>query len=305
MKKQGFLFCSDLHLRATTPRARIDEFETSMWSKVEEILDFADEEHLTPVIAGDIFEVPKSPYWITNRLMHLIGNREVYATAGQHDLPNHLWANLEQSALGNMQAAGFFKGMIGSHYLQEQDTALHFYPWGSTLGSLPEDYKSQAKYHVAICHQLTYQGTTNMKGASKASSMLRKMAGFDLVVIGDNHKAFIEEDDGRYLISPGSMMRSSADQMDHVPGFWLWEPGEEPERCEFDCMLPAEEVLTREHIEKDKERKDRLDSFVATVNTEYALEICFESNLQEHLAANEVSKDVRTIIQECVEGDDQ
>lgn len=294
-----FLITSDWHIRNTTPKARLDNYQAALWNKVEQIMALAKEHDAHILFGGDLFDVPKSAIESTVKLVSTLGNQFLCGIPGQHDLPNHLIKNIDKCSFGLMLECGYVRGLEGS--VEFEDTSVHFFPWGSSLGPRKEPGLA---YNIAVCHTLTYKGKSDI-GGIKAKTLLRKMKGFDLIVVGDNHKTFVVEHEGRYLVSPGSLMRQDADQFDHEPSVFLWKagPNSVPERIRLK-VTASTRVLTREHLDRQKERESRLDAFIETVNTKYDVDINFMDNLKKFMNKNQTNARVQELVWEATNADE-
>ena len=92
---KGFLFTSDWHLRDSVPVCRTDDFINVQWEKVEFILQYAKDNDLIILHAGDIFDKAKSSPAVEAKLIHLLETYSIQfcCVAGNHDL---LWHNKNQ-----------------------------------------------------------------------------------------------------------------------------------------------------------------------------------------------------------------
>ena len=127
---------------------------------------------------------------------------------------------------------------------------------------------------------------------------MREYKEYDLIVSGDNHQNFMFQDGRRYLYNAGSLMRMTAGQLDHRPEVGIYDTETKTLEMVKVPIRPAEEVLSREHIEEAKERDERLEAFVKSLKTDYGLELSFRRNLEEFFKANEVRESVRELILE-------
>lgn len=176
------------------------------------------------------------------------------------------------------------------------------FPWGAKL----RPYKSLSKglqgtRKVALVHTLTYSGKPSWPGmqAYEAKELLRIMEGFDLVVVGDNHQPFVVEHKGRLLVSPGSMMRMSADQIDHRPRVYLWYAKEN--RVEPVYLPIKHGVIDEAKSAQRHARDERLDAYVNKLKRGAGMGLSFERNLEAYCKENRVEKSVQQIIYDAME----
>jgi len=302
------ILMADLHIRPGKPQSRIDDFQKAMWDKWHFVLNLSEENHVCPIlIAGDIGQEPEWPNWLLRKFIRETRETtdcEIFVIPGQHDLPNHNLELWEKSAFGVLSAAGVIisLGIPGSSGTNEIQAGYAGYLYGFSYGKEiqhPEAIET-GRIRIAMSHQLVLenevQGWEQGIGVS-GLSLLKKFPEYDLILTGDNHKSFVVQYRGRFLVNPGSMMRSSADQIDHAPQVYLWYA--EERRVEV-VYLPCEpNVLTREHIEKQQEKDRRMEAFVQSVKPG-ELKIKFEDNMKEHLELNPALPEVEKKIWDSI-----
>lgn len=289
------ILTADLHIRADKPRARIDNFQEAMWRKFEFILALSDRNGACPILAaGDLGDESEWPNWLLREFIYPIATghpKEIFVIPGQHDLPNHNIKLWPKSALGVLSAKETIYLLLEDPMPVNCTTdavVAHPFPYGVPI-TRPE--KTGAIYNIAMSHQFVLEGKGKGWETEKGTpglSLLKKFPEYDLILTGDNHKPFVVEHQGRLLVNPGSMMRTAADQIDHTPRVYLWYAQEK--RVE-PVYLPIEEgVLSREHLEKKKEKDDRMDAFVASLKNTGERKKSFEGNMKAHLKENPASK---------------
>jgi hypothetical protein len=154
---------------------------------------------------------------------------------------------------------------------------------------------------------------------------MRKMKGFDLIVTGDNHEQFgafkqhrifdtvppdefpicqkeIEAAGGikecQLLVNPGSMMRTSAKQIDHEPAVFLWYADTNTVvRVPFP-IDPA--AVSREHIERTEQHDERMEAFVESIEGRVDMDLTFEDNVRRRCKEAKVGQPVRDIVEEVI-----
>jgi predicted phosphodiesterase len=173
-------------------------------------------------------------------------------------------------------------------------------------GLKPEDWKNYETNKIKgrtyfVWHQMVYQGKLPWPGCTDpmAAKLLRKYPQYDLIVTGDNHKPFVEEYEGRILVNVGSMMRTTADQIDYKPAVWLWYA--ETNTVEK-VYLPIEEnVISREHLEIKEQRDNRMNAFIEKMDDSWDAGLSFEQNLEAYKKTNKVKKSVMSIIYQSLD----
>lgn len=289
-KTPDAILCSDIHLREQTenPVCRIDDWWVAQWKKIDFISDLQKQYGCPVIHAGDLFDHWKpSPHLLSMTIEHLPAN--FWTIYGQHDLPQHNLELAYKSGINTLERAGRLTIFNDCHFGQfpkEASMLMHL--------SKTETIK------VLVWHTFNFQGKTPWPGceALPANKLLKKYPEYDLIVTGDNHQSFTEEYEGRLCINPGSMMRMTADQADFKPSVYLWYAETNTVKRVY---LPIEsDVISREHIDRKRERDDRLDAFVGRLNTEWEAEVSFEENVTRMIKENKVSEMIEKIVEKAV-----
>jgi len=296
MKKPTAIICSDIHLREDAPVCRTDNYFEAISKKIKFIKDLQFEYDCPVLDGGDLFHRWKnSPGILTWAIKNF--PEKMITVAGNHDLPQHSMDMYHRSSLAVLQAAGKINvGGDGSFFKIEKDVVVVTCPWNCKI---PEVFKMYSSYKkILLIHAMTYHKEVPFPGAEKtitnARGFLDKAKEFDLIIIGHNHKQFIVEQDGRILISPGSVLRMSADQIDFQPKVYLWY-------SEDNSIMPVnipidKETVSREHL-KGSEGENRAEAFVERLREDVELGVSFEKNLERFFYTN---KDIKPAIEKEV-----
>jgi hypothetical protein len=87
--------------------------------------------------------------------------------------------------------------------------------------------------------------------------------------------------------------------MDHKPCVFLWYA--KHNRVEPYYLPVREDAITREHIQSQEEREERIEAFVDRLNQEYAIGLSFQDNLKAFFQENNVRDSVKDIIWKAIE----
>lgn len=177
---------------------------------------------------------------------------------------------------------------------------------GVHWGQDPKDHALLSFGHIAerailVWHRMVWQGKRLWPGQSDPSAVaiLKKYSDYDLILTGDNHKAFTETYEGRLLVNPGSLTRQSAEQIAFTPRAYLYFA--ESNTVEA-VLLPIEkEAVSRSHIEKNEQRSERIDAFIDKLEGEWQAGMSFESNLEEFFKTNRVRTSVQNLTYKAIE----
>lgn len=290
--EREMICAADIHIRKTRPRARKDDFFGAMGRKLRFILELA-KKSPPLVIAGDFFELAKPGEELLAWVIGLLNGYGVKPVVipGQHDLPGHSLHRLYESGVGVLAEAGAIDLLVppADDSVYWHGLAIYGCPYGRE--PIAPDNGGEPKillWHHMVIQQPLWPG----QKADKGHLILKKYPQFDIIVTGDNHQSFAvasQPPGNRWLINPGSMMRTRSDQIDHRPCVYEWNDGVVKQH-----FLPVEEdVWDLEEIEQEKGKEARHNAFVERLDTTAEVGVLFEDNLEAHLEANQVRQPVR------------
>ena len=292
MKKASAILTSDWHLRETTPVCRTDDFAAALWKKVSFVRDLQ-KEHGCPVLhAGDLFHHWKpSPNLLSLTMVNIPD--QFYTIYGQHDLPQHNFEERHRSGIYTLEQAGSLKVLPAVHWGQDPEKPSFVIKGISQPGLCDR--------HILVWHKMVWQGKRLWPGQTDPSAIaiLKKYKEYDLILTGDNHKAFTETYDGRLLVNPGSLTRQVADQIDFKPRVYLYYADEN--KAEPVYLPIREDAVTREHLDRGEERSDRISAFIEKIDGEWQAGMSFEANLEEFFKTNQIRTSVKDIIYKAIE----
>lgn len=298
------ILTADWHIRPDTPECRTDEFLTAQEKKVQFIVDLSEGYGCPILIAGDIGNRHQWANWLLRWFVWMVKDIDIIAIPGQHDLPGHNIEEVERSAQGVLSVTDTIDLRLSTFITIEKDFNLTSFPYSTPIthfkkanqkhrrgGSLPD---------IAITHQMIIENKPLWSGqeAPKGHQLLKKYPEYNLILSGDNHNPFVSEHKGRVLVNPGSLMRTTAAQINHKPRVYLWWAETNKVKPVY---LPIEKgVVSRKHIEQEEERDERIDAYVEHMKTDYEIGFSFEGNLERHIEINKVGERVRNKIWEMI-----
>ena len=298
--KANAILCADLHIRPDTPICRTDDFFGAMECKIDFILNLSKEHDCPILIAGDIGNKPQWPNWLLEWAINKFKGHEIICIPGQHDLPNHRLDLWEKSGVGVLHAAGAIRLIIDQIVRSDLDLPIFFtsyFPYGIKLQSPATSHRPA----IALTHQMIIENKPLWPGqeAPKGNNLLKKFPEYDLILSGDNHNPFVAEYQGRKLVNPGSMMRTSADQESHRPRVYLWYS----ETNDIEAIyLPIKQgVISRSHVGVAKERESRNKAFIERVNSDIEIDLSYEKNLENYFNKYRTQKRIVEKTWEAVE----
>jgi len=186
----------------------------------------AEEEDIPVVIAGDIFDTYRSPPELVNFVIRLFRGLTVYAIPGQHDLPNHVYADLHRSSYGTLIEAGVIKNLDPTVIVPDADESPNMWMWAFPWGFMPNpvDLKISGVKLVVIHKYVWLNEKTCYPGAPQEASLAvlkKQLVGYDAAVIGDNHKGFHTQVGSCVVLNCGGFMARKSDERNYKPGFGI------------------------------------------------------------------------------------
>jgi len=308
------ILAADLHLRATRPRCRKDDYRAAQERKLRFILDLA-RQSPPLLVAGDFFHVARPGEELLAWVIGLLDEYNVVPVVvpGQHDLPGHSLEQLHRSGVGVLEAAGAVNLIIDPKSplwlpylyadLDNTDMYVHGCPYGTEPSKTVTGHPGVLLWHHMVINEVPiWPGQV----ADKAHSLLRKYPQFNLIVTGDNHESFAIAGANRpgapfkhqWIINPGSMMRMTAAQTGHRPCVYGWNNGKVKHH-----PLPVEDdVFDLTELEEAKGKDARIQAFVDRLESRWEAGLSFQKNLEEFLRANPVDAETEALVRGCLEG---
>jgi hypothetical protein len=285
-KRADAILCADLHIRPDIPVCRIDNFFAAMEKKIDFILALSKQHDCPILVAGDLGHKPLNngwPTWLLEWTIRKFEGHDIIVIPGQHDLPNHRIDLIDQSGAGVLHAAGaidlFCKHETLIH--KSQKFLMSTFPYGIDICQ----YLYHKEYpHIAMAHMMVIENKPLWPGqeAPNGHQLLKQFKKYNLTLTGDNHQSFTAEYEGRVLVNPGSMMRTTADQINHRPRVYLWYAETNEVEPVYLPIENGEKVISRIHIDVAKERSDRMNAFVTRVKNDVEIELSYETNMTNY-----------------------
>ena len=205
---------SDIHVRATAPINRKDDYVEAQFRKLRQVIDYANEIGAPILSAGDLLDKPTIPYWLLNRLIKELRrlDRSLICIAGNHDQKGHSVETLHEGSLLTLDMARAVQ-LVGGRvqfYEPVMLCAAHF-------GTEPEKPVA-GMYNILMLHEPVYEKTVPffMKDGLAIKGLEKKYPGYDLYLAGDIHLPAVASK----TVVTGSMMRSSLNQKEVKPRFY-------------------------------------------------------------------------------------
>lgn len=277
------ILTSDWHIRETTPECRLDNFEQTMWEKIDFVAKLQKQFRCPVLHAGDLFDHWKpSPYLISKTIERL--PKQFITVYGNHDLPQHSMQLYDKSGV----------------YTVAKGQGLEILPFGYWNDTPEKDkYLPIKTKKVYIWHKYVFKNKNIHIKGDFAHKLLKQYPQYDLILTGDNHTPFVEEYENRLLVNPGSLTRQTAAQIDFKPRVYLWYA---KQNKVTPIYIPIKQgVITRQHLEKEQQRDKRIDKFINSLDGSFETSIDFKANLKAFEQTNQVDKNIMQIIYKAID----
>lgn len=255
---------SDLHLVGSRPQCRIDDIVDYQWEKLKHVFKVASRKGCGVVAqAGDLTDAARS-WYVLPRFLSLLSYRwgfKFYGVYGQHDTYMYSENTRDRTNLG-VVASGKRARILTARPVVRGGVRFYGASWGQPIPTP----KNRRKKNVLVAHASVGPVLYPGHSTTSARRFLRKHKRFDLIIVGDVHRAFIEEDEGRYIVNTGPMVRKWADDyiLGHEPHFYIWESTTGRIRRHDIPHTPAADAITRAHLDSEEQAdySELVDEFV-------------------------------------------
>lgn len=302
------LALGDLHARDSRPRNRTDAFVETFKQKLMWCLNFGSSRGCDYVaLPGDVFNGVHVSDRMKSFLVMNLRHSDSLAVAGQHDM-RHRSRDLSNTPLGLLAATESISLLTNRpdeewcdiySEIQRRNYVIN----GAGFGEgLPPAIKGI--FNILITHRMIVKRKKIWPGQEEfvTAKELLETSGYDLIISGDNHKAFVVQHGGRTLINCGSLMREKANQYKHQPIAVVYDT--ETRECEVKRIpiKPPEEVFDTERIKEVKAANGLLEEFTAAlIEDGQDVGLNFKKNLRAFMTANSIDQYVRRMVWKAVE----
>lgn len=295
------LLVGDMHLRATAPKRRTDDFFETQMDKLDQILEIAFENDCGAIIqAGDFFDSPKQVNRVLTRCITAIRSRGIpwYAVYGQHDLYMRSYEDKGKTALGVLEATKLVQILNAMPTYRSTGLKFKGKSWGEPI---PKPAESNC-FNVLVAHEQVGPEKLWQEQDLTTPEEYGKLAiGYDLVVLGDYHYSFVKEVDGTIVCNPGVMVRLTASTRDilHKPQVFVYDLQQGSIEAVRLSVAPSEEVFDLEGV--GVEDNKMLETWAQKLRQGAVLGTGFSENLFQACDENKVSQPVRDELNAALE----
>ena len=198
----NIIFAGDLHLTHKTPSSRLDDYPTTILTKLEWILSHKG----IKIFTGDIFDRIDIPREYLNKVINVFEkfkDEEVYTIVGNHDMLYGSNQYMNRTPIGILFSTKFLKP------LDTLETP-EFEIIGWNYGENGRKYPTTKKKAILVAHGF-YE-----VGQEKERILQSDIDRFDVAVFGHDHNIYEEKG---LLFRPGSISRMTSKNEDSQRDF--------------------------------------------------------------------------------------
>lgn len=277
----NYILSADWHIRATAPRIRKDEYAMIEFKKIDWILKLATKHKADIIVAGDIFDAPRCPYWLLIMYIELFKQfkHRIYVVPGQHDLHFHN-PDLANTPLGALISADVVE--------IPNNQEIRGVGW--------EEEMPKENCEILIIHTPVTPDKPPffMEDAISAKDMMEELHEYhNLIVTGDYHVSHCHISEDCILCNPGPIMRASKDKINFQPRVYLYTNGS----IEMKEIPIEKDVFDNEALLEDdrKEYSQELKELISSFDSKQDY-VQFWDVLQDVIKISGVTKDVQNIL---------
>lgn len=287
-----FIVTADWHLRSQLPRCRKDENWIETQKKmINQVIEYCKKYKSDLFIVGDIFH---SHSETTVEIIQLVQNMakelkkyglKVYILAGNHDLLFHSSQNINKSAIGillksdNIFPISIFDNVSAPNFDEEEKDCEFIFK------------------HI-LCFPDVKSLPPNVDAVT-AKELISRYKDCRFIFLGDMHKNFHYEKNGRHVVNPGCLIREVSDMKDYQNGIYFVDT--EKEIVEWLEIKDDESFIDDSYILKEKEKEERIENFANKLQETKEVSLDFIANVESSMKQNKFSKELNETIEELLQ----
>lgn len=284
------LITSDWHIRSTVPscvEATPSEWMDIQKQALDKIINIAVKHRVKGIYqCGDIFHSEQTAsteciQLVQDFALKCFDNKiDFFILAGNHDLPQHASENLYRSAMGVLFKSKAVKNMAESNMIKGCNFDIEDYG----------DAENIAKHVLCI----PKENKPDFVECETPETLLEKFPHAKRIFLGDYHRNFYFEKDGRIVVNPGCLTRQASDFEDYVTGVYV---------CDLEDFMPDDDYFIPINIDQKfnhngqekKELSQELQDFVSGIKKEnisldYVASLKNESMNHEEPVQNKINE---------------
>lgn len=294
------VFNGDNHIQVSVPICRQDDFEATQIRKLHFIADTAKKHNALILNSGDIthkavgITAPETQA-INNFLLRYFPDSS--GILGNHDVKYHLLEYAKDSLVSCLINSGKYNHLT-EPTLMGDNVMIYPFNYGAPIQHSKVD---KALVNIALYHGFVSAVADEHVEGHIGNTLLQAFPEYDFILTGDNHERFTAEHDGRILINPGSIFRTTTKQTDFEPAIFLIDT--ETKTFE-EIKIPIEKgVIFNDSAEEKKAGEARWKGYVDSVKSSEGETVKFGDEVDAFLLANDKKPSVVLISRKAVVGE--
>lgn len=226
-------------------------------AKLSCVSTYAHKYQIPIMAAGDIFNTWHCGYDVTNSTIAILAKNRIYACYGQHELPEHDIGEKHRSPVTTLllQNANSVVGYPAKYRYVHVETAS----WRIPVPKVPIVHARTVK--VLLMHKTVYLDEKPFPDATGDVRVLikkPKYQQYDIVITGDNHKAFTYRYGNTLWVNCGCLYRTKSNEKEYVPQFYVFYWSAKNKRVQVKAMPVPYDVnnVDESHLENEHEEKE-------------------------------------------------
>lgn len=293
----------DLHLRATKPINRIDNYYENQFNKLKQAFEtFKENECRFILQPGDFFHnYGKDPYNITYDVISflILYHIPIYLVFGQHDIKFHN-TNLTDIPIQILNKTDLIT-KLDNDPIKRNDVYIYGKNWEESWPT--KTVRKSSALKILVAHQMVIKNKKLWKDQTdyyRAKDLCREK--YDLIVSGDNHQSFSFKSpkNGNRLINCGSLMRMKIDQKEHKPIYSVYDTDTNELDIYYYDISPAEQVFKQKSEEKKDEEERKTEFSEKLSSKEFEGELNYRSNINKVIRNKRCRRRTKEIIEEAL-----
>ncbi len=315
MKK--LIITGDWHFKGVNPRARLDNYQEAITRKIHEVFSLAVQTKAEAIIIpGDLFDSPATTLSTISDLATLLQLTPcpILTIPGNHDLWSANPGSKYRTPYGLLARLGLIKDITegpyglspvgekllvitGHGYSVETDTeaGMSQFDLPSQFKEITEEtpFKIQHDIAIHVVHSMLMNHTPGFEMRHTLISQVKTTA--EVIISGHEHIGFgiVRRDDGVLFINPGAICRTNAGHSEierqiQIALLAIDDNGQtSAELIPLRSALPGSEVLSREHLEVEADRENRMEKFLSLLASEGESKFLEVRDIVEDLSVRE------------------
>lgn len=259
-------YFTDLHLRSETPEGRVDNFNKSILTKLEECGQIFNDNNCDLVLCGgDWTDRPDVPYSVYNDLARVLKswNKPIVGIIGSHDYYGYEVKSLKRTAVGALFTSGIVE-LIGSNGMNQTFSlgevvvcgTPHTYWLDNDLKNYYHPKYDSSKFQIQLTH-----GTLLEHPAPFQYTLIKDIDTESNIVLGAHYHPGWKKIDlinSTYFINPGSIARLDNTGVERIPKVLIIDTNKLLDPKEFFTFINLQTAIPHPFKEKVKESKEEI-----------------------------------------------